>query len=79
MTRGFCLARQMWLSNSWEREWILPGKEQKKKKREWSEYHKLSSLGRPTLEVPIYFLYRNVPPVRVSFSGSSVLNQIFVS
>ena len=25
----------------------------------------------------IYFLYRDVPPVRVSFSGSSVLNRVY--
>ena len=26
---------------------------------------------------PIYFLYRDVPTVRVSFSGSSVLNRVY--
>ena len=28
-------------------------------------------------QTPIYFLYRDVPPVRVSFSGSSGLNRVY--
>ena len=34
---------------------------------------------RPKVRLTTYFLYRDVPPVRVSFSRSSVCNFIFVS